>query len=168
VSSQFLSNLRSFWHELVWSEIVGDKYQQDFCWRTSRLLGEHRRLWEDNTETAVKRIDCEDRRRMELTRDLVAGVVLTMLIYSWNMNVQIYLVRPSLQTPFQARSQSREKRPPCHVCLSVRPSLDGLSSNFVWGGFTKICRDRNTSSDIIEQKWGAPYPNVYVHCDCCS
>ena len=47
-----------------------------------RIFGEHRRLYEDNIETAVERIDCEDRRRMELNRERVAGVVLTMLIYS--------------------------------------------------------------------------------------
>jgi hypothetical protein len=50
--------------------------------RKKWLLGEYRRPLEDNIDTAVETIDCEDRRRMELTRDLVAGVVLTMLIYS--------------------------------------------------------------------------------------
>lgn len=61
------------------------KFQQDFFVeepRKKRLLGERRSLQEDNTETAVERMDCEDQRRMELTRDLVAGVVLTVLIYS--------------------------------------------------------------------------------------
>ena len=101
-SSQFPSNLLSdiSWHVTrLWVTLNSKKIFVEEP-RKKQLLGEHRWLQEDNTEPAVERIDREERRRMEPTRDLVAGVVLTMLIYSWNMNVQIYLVRRSLQTPF--------------------------------------------------------------------
>jgi hypothetical protein len=44
---------------------------------------EHREACgEDSIKTAVERIDCEDGRMMQLTRDRVASLVLMKLIYS--------------------------------------------------------------------------------------
>lgn len=167
-SSQFLTSLVSdmSWHVVRLPVTLNTNKVFVEEPRKKRLLGEHRRLWEDNIETDVERIDCREWRRVKLTRDLMAVSVLTMLIYSWNMNVQIYLVRRSLQTPFlgRVRGVAKSSRLVTSICLSALwLSLDGFSSNFVRGEVTKICRKKTQFRTKSNKNKRHLYLKIYVH-----